>query len=698
MIQENGHDGGRNRSMLHLSDWVDPYIGSIGHLLTATQPLVYLPHSLAQIRPVTDEKIRDHYWAPVIYGFPMNRAELMADAGEAPSFASGYDHDFEDVRCYRGEVLLEDSGIQAGYTVTERCAVYRFVFPEGRKAWLRARLRGEGRLTFENGVIRGEETVQEVPSCFAAALSAEPLDCVREGNALILSFPAGSTVEVRVGFSYIDAGQAEENLRRETEGLSYEAAANRAREIWDRALGRIEVKGGTDREKRIFYTSLYRVYQRMINISEYGRYYSGFDKKVHSDDRDFYTNDGIWDTYRGAHPLQLLLEPERQADMIHSYLRMYRQCGHMPTFPSLGGSRAVMIGKHTAAMITDAYMKGCRDFDPELAWEAMADSEENVTKLPWASGGVNEYDECYFKNGFFPALPEGEEEWLEQAHPFERRQCVAVTLETCYDEWCLAQFGRALGKPEAEKYARRAVNYRNVFNPETGFMSPKLADGSWVPDFDPKLGGGQGGRAYFAECNSWTYTLHVQHDVDGLAELLGGKKGLENYLDRMFTEQYGTSKYAFLGQFPDETGLIGQFCMGNEPGFHIPYLYNHAGAPRKTQRKVREIMKTWFDDTPLGICGDEDGGAMCAWYVFSAMGFYPVCPGKPEYDVGSPIFEEVKLHLPEGGVFTVRARNNTAKTKYIRAASLNGVPMEAPVLRNEDIVRGGTLELEMSEH
>ena len=444
-------------------------------------------------------------------------------------------------------------------------------------------------------------------------------------------------------------------------------------------------------------TSLYRVFQRMINISEYGRYYSGFDKQVHRDDRDFYINDGIWDTYRSAHPLQLMLEPDRQMDIIHSYLRMYRQCGHMPTFPHLIGSRAVMVGKHSTAMIVDAWMKGYRGFDQELAWEAMVDNEENVTKLPWASGGINEYDRCYFENGFFPALGENEKEWLSQAHPFERRQCVTVTLETCYDEWCLAQFGKALGKPEAEKYAGRALNYRNVFNKETGFMSPRLANGDWVPDFNPKLSGGQGGRAYFAECNSWTYTLHVQHDIDGLAELMCGREKLEAYLDRMFTEQYGTSKYAFLGQFPDSTGLIGQFCMGNEPSFHIPYLYDQTGQPWKTQRKLREIMKIWFDDTPLGICGDEDGGAMCAWYVFAAMGFYPVCPGKPQYDLGSPIFDEVRIHLPGGKTFTIRAENNSRKAKYIQSAEMNGKPYDSAFLSHDDIAAGATLTLRMGE-
>lgn len=683
---------------MRYSDYVDPYIGSIGYLLTSTQPLVHLPHSMAQIRPVLDESIMDKYLAPVIYGFPMNKGTVMPDVGDTPAFSSMYDHDFECVKCYKGSVLLEDSGVTAEYTVTEHCAVYRFAYPVGKPAHLRFALAGEGTLSFDNGMVKGEEKWRDVPCCFAAALSHLPASCRAEGNALLMTFEPGITLVVKAGFSYIDAEQAAVNLQKEAMDLGFDEVAHRAQTIWDKTLGRIEVEGGTEQQKRVFYTSLYRVHQRMINISEYGRYFSAYDHQVHEDETDFYTNDGLWDTYRDAHPLQLLLEPERQADIINSYLRMYTQSGWMPSFPHLEGSYPVMIGKHATAMITDAYMKGLRGFDAGLAWEAMVKNEEEATKLPWSFGAINEFDKCYFENGFFPALPEGEEEWLKDAHAFERRQCVSVTLETAYDEWCLAQISRVLGKDEAAKrYEKRSGNYRNLFNRETGFMSPKLADGSWVENFDPKLSGGQGGRAYFAECNSWTYTLHVQHDVEGLANLMGGWPALEKYLDRMFVEQYGQSKYSFLGQFPDETGLIGQFCMGNEPSFHIPYLYNYSGQPWKAQRKLREIMRLWFNDTQFGICGDEDGGAMCAWYVFSAMGFYPVCPGKPEYEIGSPVFSKVRIHLNNGNVFTISAEGNTDKTKYIQSAQLNGKSYDTTKLRHEDLLSGGELVLTMGE-
>ena len=689
--------GKEQPDMTHYADYVDPYIGSVSYLLQATRPLVHLPHGMAQIRPIHDETIRDHYLAPVIYGFPANRFRVMPDTGSDPKFASSYDHDFEEIKCYRGTVLLEDSGVWAEYTVTQHCAVYRFRYPENVRAWLRFSGDAEAPMQYAACMVTGRDVWEEVPHCFAASLSEAPEAVRWENGALLMSFAPGTCLVVRVGFSYIDPEQAAASLETETAGRSFDDIAEQARDLWDRTLGRIEVEGGTEQEKRIFYTSLYRVHQRMINISEYGRYFSAYDHRVHEDPVDFYVDDGIWDTYRSAHPLQLLLDPGRQMDIINSYLRMYTQSGWLPTFPGLTGNRAVMIGKHSTAMITDTYMKGYRGFDEELAWEAMVKNEEQATKLPWAFGPVNDFDACYAEKGFFPALPEGEEEWLADAHPFERRQSVAVTLETCYDEWCLSRFGKALGKKEADRYAQRALNYRNVFHPGLGFVAPRLADGSWVKGYDPKFSGGQGGRAYFAECNGWTYTLHVQHDIEGLAELMGGRDALAGYLDRLFVEQYGLSKYSFLGQFPDETGLIGQFCMGNEPSFHIPYLYNLVGQPWKTQRRVREILRIWFNDTVHGICGDEDGGAMCSWYVFSAMGFYPVCPGKPEYEIGSPVFEKIGIHPEGGNPFTIEAQGNTSRTKYIRAATLNGRELESTTLRHSDLTAGGTLRLVMDE-
>jgi predicted alpha-1,2-mannosidase len=294
-------------------------------------------------------------------------------------------------------------------------------------------------------------------------------------------------------------------------------------------------------------------------------------------------------------------------------------------------------------------------------------------------------------------LPEvGVKEWVKEVDPWHRRQSVSVTLEHSYDDWCLAQIAKALGKTaDYELFMKRARNYQNLFDPRIGWMAPKTADGNWVEPFDPKLSGGFAGEAYFAECNSWIYTWSVQHDVQGLVNLMGGRDKFIAKLNALFTEQYVMDKPAFLGQFPDMSGLIGMYSQGNEPSFHIPYLYNYAGQPWMTQRRVREIMRLWYNAGPFGLSGDDDGGAMSSWYVFSAMGFYPVCPGRPIYDVGSPIFDKVTINIGGGKTFVIEARNVSDKNKYIQSATLNGRPLNKPWFEHADLTRGGRLTLEM---
>ena len=256
---------------------------------------------------------------------------------------------------------------------------------------------------------------------------------------------------------------------------------------------------------------------------------------------------------------------------------------------------------------------------------------------------------------------------------------------------------RSENKREAKYFGKLANNYQNLFNPEIGFMAPKDADGKWVTHFDPKLGGGQGGRDYFTEVNAWLYTFGVQHDVPGLIQLMGGRDAFNTKLDRLFVEQYGTSKYQFLGQFPDATGLVGQYAQGNEPSFHIPYLYDFSGQPWKTQQRVRQLMDVWYGvDGPLGIPGDDDGGETSSWYVLSALGFYPVCPGSPVYEIGSPIFAKSIIRLGNGKLFTILANHVSSRNKYIQSAQLNGTPHEeARGFRTRPVANGGTLILEM---
>lgn len=703
------------------ADYVNPNIGTIGHLLTATTPFVQYPHGMARVAPLTTPGIQDRYLADRIYGFPAGPASLMASTGELSSdparYASHYDHDFETATPYWYKARLDDPDIQAEATATPLAAYFRFHFPASPHAHVVLSMRnGELEVVGPSAVAgrgnsgRGSDGV---PYFFYAEFS-KPVAGYSTWGGLNLSHEAkrsGSNVgfatdfasdarqqvEVRVGISHISIDQAKANLGREIGKSSFEQVKAKTRAVWNQALGAIAIQGGTERQRTIFYTALYRTLCRMTDITEDGRYYSGYDHQVHSaDGHDFYVDDGLWDTYRSAHPLSLLIETARQLDMIRSYIRMYQQSGWMPSFPSVGGERAVMIGHHSTALIADAYTKGYRDFDVETAYAGMKKNAMEATMLPWRRGPLTALDQCYRENGFFPALAQGETEAVQDVHPFERRQAVAVTLENCYDDWCLAQVAKGLKKDDDYAYfMKRAHNYANLFNERIGFMAPKSADGKWVEDFDPKLGGGQGGRAWFAECNAWVYTWHVQHDPAGLMKLMGGRESFAAKLDRLFAEQYGTSKFTFLGQFPDMTGLIGNYPQGNEPAFHIPYLYTYCGQPWKTQRLARTIMDVWYGDGPLGICGDEDGGAMSSWYVLSAMGFYPVSPGQPAYEIGSPLFEETRITLGNGKVFTITAKNVSAQNKYVQSAALNGKPWNKPWFAHADLAGGGALVLVM---
>jgi predicted alpha-1,2-mannosidase len=504
------------------------------------------------------------------------------------------------------------------------------------------------------------------------------------------------TIEVRVGISYISVDQARNNLNREIPNWTFDQVKAATRTEWNRALGGIETTGGTEKQKTIFYTALYRSLERMTDITEDGKYFSGYDHKVHdADGHDFYIDDGLWDTYRSLHPLQLLLNAQQQEDMIRSYLRMYEQSGWLPSFPSVAGEQAAMIGHHADEVILDTYEKGYRDFDVNEAYAAMRKNATEATLLPWRRGPLTSLDHVYFDKGFFPALAYGEHETVSEVTA-EKRQAVSVTIENSYDDWCVAQLAKELGKQDDEAYfSKLALNYRNVFNPTINFMAPKSADGAWVTPFDPKLGGGQGGRDYFTEVNAWLYTFGVQHNVEDIIHLVGGRSAFNAKLDQLFVEQYGTTKFAFLGQFPDATGLVGLYAQGNEPSFHIPYLYDFSGEPWKTQFRVRQLMDVWYGDDSHGIPGDDDGGETSSWYVLSAIGFYPVTPGNPVYEIGSPIFAKSVIRMGNGKKFIIIADQVSAQNKYVQSARLNSQPLEKPWFRHADIANGGTLVLEM---
>jgi predicted alpha-1,2-mannosidase len=710
-----------------VSLYVDPNIGSVAPLLTTKVPTVHRPNSMVRVFPITKPGLNDRYLSDRIYGFAVNMpayrmgylTEIMATSGKITvnrnDYASMYDHAQEEVHPWYHKVILEDYDITADWTTTERAVVYRFDY--GKHDSLNILFRSSGNSDFRltgNNTISGWEEFENTRQYFYAQInrSSDNNGSFRQGtirsdtsaagrnSGLFLSyFSKGEPLEVRIGISYIDEKQAEVNLRKETGKKSYETIKNESHKIWSAALGKIIVKGGTERQKRIFYTSFYRSMERMVNISEDGRYFSGYDRKIHGDEgRPFYVDDWLWDTYRSLHPLMLIIDPARQADMVESYIRMYGQSGWMPGFPQFYGDFPAMIGFHTAPLVWDTWQKGIRNISIEKAYEGLKKNAMQGTMLPWRMGPMCELDSLYQKNGWYPALPEDSTESVAMVDGFEKRQAVAVTLEHSFDDWCLSQLAKDLGKEDDYKYfLKRSKNYMNVFNPANGFMAPKMADGKWVEPFDPQLSGGVGSRSFYAENNAWTWNFSVQQDIPHLIELLGGNDAFVKRLDALFNEPTHISKWQFMGQFPDATGLNGMFVAGNEPSFHIPYLYNYAGQPWRTQRRIREVMDMWFDDKPMGIPGDEDGGGLCSWYVFSAMGFFPVTPGSGEYAIGSPFFESVKIALPDGKIFSVIAKNCSVKNKYIQSARLNGKELNRPFISYSDIVNGGKLQLVMGD-
>jgi predicted alpha-1,2-mannosidase len=711
-----------------ITQYVDPNIGGVAPLLTTLTPTVHRPNSMARVFPITKPGLEDRYLSDKIYGFALNMpayrrgyvTELMPTSGklvtDRDKYASVYDHDLEEVHPWYHKVLLEDYNIIADWTTTERAVLYRFQFSKKDSNNVLFRSKRESHFKIiGNNVIKGWEEYENTKQYFYIELS-RPFDksgSFEDGKTItnateisgsktgvFVNFDKLETpVEVRIGISFIDENQAADNLHRETKDKSFESIKNDSYSIWDSALNKIKVEGGTERQRRIFYTSLYRCMERMVNISEYGRYFSGFDGKVHNDEgHPFYTDDWLWDTYRALHPLMLMLNPSEQGDMVQSYVRAYEQSGWMPGFPQFFGDYPAMIGFHTAPLVWNTYESGVRNFDIEKAYEGLKKNATQATMLPWRNGPMCQLDTFYVQHGWYPAIPEGAKEPEPMVDGFEKRQAVAVTLEHSYDDWCLAQLAKALGKDsDYEYFIKRSQNYRNVFNPATGFFAPKMTDGSWVEPFDPQLSGGIGSRMYFTENNAWTWNFSVQHDIPGLIKLLGGNDSFVKRLDRLFNEPTTISKWKIMGQFPDGTGLNGMFVAGNEPSMHIPYLYNYAGQAWKTQRRVREVLDMWFDDRPLGVPGDEDGGGLCSWYVFSAIGFFPVTAGSGEFAIGSPFFNNITIQLPNGKTFTVNAKDCSKKNKYIQSAELNGKELNRAFISHADIMNGGTLNLIMGE-
>lgn len=687
-------------------EYVDPTIGNVGHLLEPTRPTVSLPNSMVRVYPVRKDGLDDQ-----IHSFPLTiishrLGELFwlmpLDSPLPPDVLNhpvAYDQDHETPYYYSAR--LDESLIQIEFTPTARCGFFRFGFPSGKALVLLAN-RIEGNMTIEgknafSGVEHFHDMQAFVYGEFSAPVEFDHSENSGKGRLLVSATVPQKTLELRYGISFISVDQARKNLREEIVDWKFDRVKSNARDRWNRALGQIQVEGGTLDQRRVFYTSLYRCYERMVNISEDGQYYSSFDHKVHTDSRPFYVDNWIWDMYRALQPLQVLLNPEMQSDEIQSYVRMYQQSGVMPSFAVLFGDMPCMIGNHAAAWMADAWFKGVRNFDVKTAYEGLKKNSLDATLLPWRNGPKTPLDDFYNEHGFFPGLDSGEKETIPEVNPGELRQSVSVTLEQSYDDWCTAQIARQLGNdPDYQLFLKRAAYYKNVYRADKHFMWPKDSAGKWIEPFDPKFPTGRGGRNYFTENNTYTYDWDVQHDLRGLAQLMGGTRAAEAKLDELFRTDIGKPKYEFYALIPDSSGMVGEFSMGNEPSLHIPYIFNHFGAPWKTQKHIRQLLEYWFTDTPLGMPGDEDGGGMSSFVVFSMMGFYPVVAGVPVYELGSPVFDRVTIRLHNGKTLRIVCKNNSHYNKYINAVRLNGRPQNQVWFRHSEVLKGLTIQLDMS--
>ncbi|SET04402.1 alpha-1,2-mannosidase, putative [Draconibacterium orientale] len=700
-------------------EYVNPYMGNISHLLVPTFPTIHLPNSLLRVYPE-----RRDYTEIELNGLPLivtshrgssafNLSPFQGEERELrPVIQFRYDQ--EELTPYSYSVYLDEQNIQVDYGLSHQSAVYEIQFEKDAPAYLILNSKNGG-MNWDGKAISGYQLIenntkvylymvpaelpQQVSSLNRSGLS-EATSAEGRNASLVLKYPAGTkTLALHYGISFIDEQQAKANMEREVAGKTVAALQEAGRAAWNDALGKIAVKGGTNDEQTVFYTSLYRCYERPVCISEGGRYYSAFDGTVHEDNgRPFYTDDWIWDSYRAHHPLRVLIDSKKEEDILNSFVLMSEQMDNFwwPTFPEITGDSRRMNSNHGVASVIDAYRKGLRNFDLEKAYEACKGAITEKTLAPWSGMPAGKMDQFYKDHGYIPALYEGEKETIPEVHSFERRQPVAVTLGTSYDEWCLSQIAEELGKDEDAEYFKKAsFNYRNIFNEETKFFHPKDKDGKFIEPFDYKFSGGMGARGYYGENNAWVYRWDVQHNIPDLINLMGGNEEFVKNLDAMFTEPLGRGKYAFYAQLPDHTGNVGQFSMANEPSLHIPYLYNMAGQPWKTQKRLRKLLHEWFRNDLMGVPGDEDGGGMSAFVVFSSMGFYPVTPGEPVYTIGSPMFEHVSITLENGKTFEVEATNASDVNKYIQSASLNGEALDTPWISHEDIQNGGKLVFEM---
>ena len=737
----------------NFTQYVDPFIGtqSMGHVY----PGATVPFGMVQLSPETDQQpmfLEDgsynkdtykycsgyQYEDSTIFGFAHTHfsgtghsdlgdilvmpsiGELQLEPGnkEHPDegFVARFSHQNENASPGFYSVLLEDSDIMVELTASERVGMHRYHYPKtqnahvildlisniyhynGKNIWTFLRVENDSLIT---GYRQTSGWARTRTVYFAIAFSKtikeygyQRYDEVKYNGFYrkfdeSKNFPEMAGRDLRAWFDFevedekpllmkvalsnTSTAGALKNMQAEIPHWNFDQVVAEAQEKWNKELSKIEVEMQTKAQMQTFYTALYHTFLSPILYEDVDGQYKGLDQNIHqSDGFANYTIFSLWDTYRALHPLFNLIQPSRNNDMMHSLMAHHDQSVHkmLPVWSHYANENWCMVGYHSVSVLADAIVKGTTNLDPARALEACIHSST-----------LSYYDgiDSYMKLGYVAEDLSG--------------SSVSKTLEYVYDDWCIAQIAEIAGEESVEEnYLQRAENYQNVYDPEIGYMRPKLSNGEWRKEFDPLDTHGQG----FIEGNAWNYGLYVPHEVDQMIEMMGGKDAFSNHLDRIFTTEIADEAIA-KNEDITRDGIIGNYVHGNEPGHHIPYLYNWTNDPWKTQERVRMIMDEMYGTGPDGVCGNDDAGQMSAWYVFSALGFYPVLPGSDEYALGSPLVKQAKLYFENGKSLIIKAHIQSPDHVFVKKVLLNGQEISDNNLLHSEIVKGGKLEFFMSK-
>ncbi len=690
------------------TQYADPFVGTGDHGHTFPGPT--MPFGMVQLSPDTRLKGWDgcsgyHYSDNVIYGFSHTHLSgtgcsdygdvLMMPTVGKPKFnnkqySSAFSHNNEKASPGYYSVFLNKPKVKVELTATKRTGLHKYTFPKSSSANIILDLthrdyakQAEINITGNNEisgyrlstawaknqylyfVIRFSKPFNKSGIVKANVVTPNAKHDTGSFLKAFVSFETteGEVIYAKVGISAVSVEGARKNLEAEQPGWDFDKTVADAKQAWNNELGKIEIESRDNSIMRTFYSAMYHAMTPPNLYQDVDGQYRGRDLKVHqASDFTYYTVFSLWDTYRAEHPLLTLIDRKRTEDFIKTFLTQYDQGGLLPVWELSSCETNCMIGYHCVPVITEAYMKGITGFDANKALEAMKKSAMEDRN------GLSDYK----KFGYIKMM--------------DCKENVSRTLEYAYDDWCIAMFAKKLGKMDDYAYfIKRAQNYKNLFDPSTGFMRPKQE--SFVSPFDPYEV-----NHNYTEANAWQYSFYVPQDMSGEISLMGSKEKLGIMLDSLFN----TSSQMHGHKQSDISGMIGQYAHGNEPSHQLAYEYDYIGQPWKTQFMVRKVMNELYHDAPAGLSGNEDCGQMSAWYILSALGFYEVCPGSDEYEIGSPVIDKAVIHFENGKSFTIIANNNIKGNVYVNSAKLNGVAYNKCYFTYQDIANGGTLDLNMS--